>query len=307
MTTLFKYYLSNYNIIFVYNIIMSKKEVCTCENENVKSKGIGTFFLFNNFNNRYNSKNVNTTTDILTRKVSVNTNRENSTMNCEGISKQEKLKVRHRPTPFRMPYNHHRKQYNCNTANCIKNEKIFKDTPSDLDCCKPKYVQTRLVDKSGFKLKNTEGSYISYLNSSGKLYTKHAFGILPQNKVSENSYKIGDGVGTKDNSNCKISYEIVTSLKTKRITTKKMPVAVRKWANPRFSSRSSVSSRNRIQRLKYDAIIGGQQKKNNYNNCINGQLCNKYQNPGPNTKSKTNVDSNICVNTNIYERKQSCP
>ena len=37
------------------------------------------------------------------------------------------------------------------------------------------------------------------------------------------------------------------------------------------------------------------------------ELCNKYQNPGPNTKSKTNVDSNICVNTNIYERKQSCP
>ena len=131
---------------------MSKKEVCNCENENVKSKGIGTFFLFNNFNNRYNSKNVNTTTDILTRKVSVNTNRENSTVNCEGISKQEKLKVRHRPTPFRMPYNHYRKQYNCDTDNCIKNEKIIKDTPSDLDCCKPKYVQTRLVDKSGFRL-----------------------------------------------------------------------------------------------------------------------------------------------------------
>ena len=106
---------------------MNKKEVCNCENKNVKSKGIGTFFLFNNFNNRYNSKNVNTTTDILTRKVSVNTNRENSTINCQGISKQDKLKVRHRPTPFRMPYNHHRKQYNCDTANCIKNEKIIKD------------------------------------------------------------------------------------------------------------------------------------------------------------------------------------
>ena len=39
----------------------------------------------------------------------------------------------------------------------------------------------------------------------------------------------------------------------------------------------------------------------------NGQLCNIYQNPGPNTKSKKNVDSNICVNTNIYERKQNCP
>ena len=40
-----------------------------------------------------------------------------------------------------------------------------------------------------------------------------------------------------------------------------MPVAIRKLANPRLS-RTSVSSRNRIQRLKYDTIMGGQQKKN---------------------------------------------
>ena len=38
--------------------------------------------------------------------------------------------------------------------------------------------------------------------------------------IGENTYKIGDGIGIKDNSNCKISYEIVTSLK-KRISTKK--------------------------------------------------------------------------------------
>ena len=287
---------------------MNKKEVCTCETQNKSNNsGIATFYLFNKFNNRYNPKNVNTTTDIITKKITLNTNRVNATTeNCPNVSKQDKLKLRHKPTPFRMPYNHHRKQYNCDTTNCITNEKIIKDTPLNQDCCKPKYTQSRLVDKNGFRLKNNESSYISYLNSSGKLFKQHESGILPQNMIGENTYKIGDGIGIKDNSNCKISYEIVTSLKKKRISTKKMPVAIRKLANPRFSSRTSVSSRNRIQRLKYDTIMGGQQKRKNYNNCVNGQVCSLYQNPGPNTKSLQNLDKNKCINTRIFERKQSC-
>ena len=131
-----------------------------------------------------------------------------------------------------------------------------------------------------------------------------------------NSYNIE----TPDSSNCKMSYKISGSISSVKVQKQKIPTATRKWANPGYNSRTSVNSRNRTQRLKYNAKMGGQRNSrfSTHNNCINGQECSKYVAPGRSTKlfslmRTSEVPPLIptnglpCNTSRINGMKQSCP
>ena len=286
-----------------------------------------SFFLMGSYNNRFAPIYENPRTKTITGQNGLlNTNRDNC-FPCDNATKQQKLSIRHHPTPWRVPYNHYRKSYTCPPIDlsCNTNEKIIKDVPDtcidgELLCSRPIYTNTRLVNKSGIRIRNNGGNYNNYLQTTGKLYNQNAFGILPENQDLSgiNLYKINTVNGTKTNPNCKINYELPNSLTTKTIQKQKIATATRKWANPSFNSRTSVNSRNRIQKLKYNTILGGQMnKKGGYNNCINGEECNRYVNPGPNTKlfslgSIYNVqnkkwESQCRQAPRINGMRQSCP
>jgi len=315
---------------------MNKKISCennrTCEKANYQ--GTATFFLMGSYNNRFAPQNTNSVTEIITNKIEVNTNRTNCAT-CNYDTKQQKLSIRHKPTPWRMPYNHYRKKYTCppggftnpdgsirDLSNCY-NEKIIKNVEGVCEngkpiCSRPIYTNTRLVGKTGVRLQNNGGNYNNYLQQSGKLYTQNAFGILPENQVNpqSNLYKIGtvNGINDTDLSMCKIINKKPDSLTTFTYGQQKIATATRKWANPGFNSRTSVSSKNRLQRLKYNTILGGQQTRNGYNNCINGEICSKYQNPGDNSKASTNPrlfglcpPRRNCSAPRINGMSQACP
>jgi len=147
----------------------------------------GTFFLMPVYNNQYDPRFVNSRTNVINKTNGVenlNTNRINGE-NCDPRfpdTKQQRLTMRNKPTPYRVPYNHYRKTYNCrNNNNCIPNEKIIKvvDNSScqlvngvlEPLCPKVNYSKTRLTNKFGFRNKNDGGNYTNYLEKSGKLYT----------------------------------------------------------------------------------------------------------------------------------------
>jgi len=290
----------------------NRKEICSCKNENYR-KNTGSFFLMNHYNNKFDPKHTNSKTQITNGTIkNLNTNRSGFTV-CDDASKQEKLSVRNKPTPYRVPYNHYRKSYGKtdsvgNTVDCCGNEKIIKDAVDSCLCPKTTYVTSRLVNKFGFRNVNNGGNYNNYLQSSGKLYTQNAFGILPENQdlSGTNSYRINSVTGTLRSNTCKISYKLPTSLTSNESQKQKITTATRKWSNPGFNSRTSVNSRNRTQRLKYNATMGGQMKRNSYNNCVNGQECGKYVNPGTNVKSFGLFNRKICEVPRINGMKQSC-
>ena len=278
------------------------------------------------FNNRLAPKYNNPSTDITTGVIkNINTNRENCAT-CDFDTKQQKLSIRHHPTPWRMPYNHSRKSFTCGTApewinGCTNNEKIITDSSKDSTCCRPTYTNQRLVGSTGIRLQNNGGNYSNYLQSSGKLYTQNAFGILPENKLPDasgvNLYKINTVNGTVKNTNsgteeyqdCKIVYKRPESITTLSVQYQKIATATRKWANPGHSSRTSVSSRNRIQRLKYNTILGGQVTRKYYNsssNCINGEECSKYMSPGATIFMRRNIIKK-CIPPRLMGMRQACP
>jgi hypothetical protein len=294
---------------------MNRKEVCSCKNENYnKSENVGSFFLMNNYNNRFDPKYTNSKTQITNGTIqNINTDRSGFLI-CDGATKQQKLAIRHHPTPYRVPYNHYRKSYGKtdsvgNPLNCIGNEKIIKDTPVDnCNCPKTNYAISRLVNKFGARNINTGGSHKNYLQSAGKLYEQNAFGILPENQdlSGTNLYRINSVNGTLKDPSCKTTYKIADSLTSNTHQLQKITTATRKWSNPGYNSRTSVNSRNRTQRLKYNASFGGQMKTKSYNNCINGQECSKYISPGPNTKLFGLYNTTRCPVSRINGMKQSC-
>ena len=277
------------------------KQVCSCKEDKFINNGNGTFDLSGRFINKFASINNNPRFNIISGKITnLNTNRRNCNTNLcdDNLSnvtiKQDKLRRRRNPTPYRVPYNHYRKRYTCNT-NCDNNVKIIKENNCSTDCQKTTYGITRLVNKDGVRLRNNGGNYINYLQSNGKLYKQNAEGIVPLNKISNkpHTYKLMSGgtvynqnLNTQKNDNCMITNQKANSLTTQSFLYKKIPTSIRKYRNKEFSSRTSVSSRNRLQSLKYNTILAGQITKEGYNSCINGQLCSKYFNSGPNNKKK---------------------
>ena len=277
--------------------MLKRKQVCessrTCENGKTFN-GTATFFLMPNYNNRFNPSFYNSKTEIINGTIeNLNTNRIDA-VNCFNDTKQQKLALRRKPTPYRVPFNHYRKTYNNpeDTANCTPNEKIVKNIDvsgcSIVDgiltpiCAKPNFTTNRFVNKFGMRNKNSGGDYKNYLERTGKLYEQNAFGILPENQdlSGVNLYKINTINGTTNKPNCKLSYRSATSLTTNTNQLAKINTATRKWANPGYNSRTSVTSRNRIQQLKYNTILGGQlSSRGGVNNCVNGQDCSLYVSP----------------------------
>ena len=171
-------------------------------------------------------------------------------------------------------------------------------------CAKPNFTTNRFVNKFGMRNKNSGGDYKNYLERSGKLYEQNAFGILPENQDLNgvNLYKINTVNGLTNNPECKLSYRAATSLTTNTNQLSKINTATRKWANPGYNSRTSVSSRNRIQQLKYNTILGGQlNNRGGVNNCVNGQDCSLYVNPQ--YGSRNGVKSNMYVPISIPRSK----
>ena len=313
--------------------MLNRKQVCessrTCETGKTFN-GSATFFLMPVYNNRFDPKFQNPKTDITRgftdtgEPIILNTNRVDAEL-CENDTKQARLSLRRKPTPYRVPFNHYRKTYNqtLDTANCTKNEKIIKDITDGCDdngeliCPQTKYTTTRLVNKFGFRNTNNGGNYKNYLQNSGKLYSQNTFGILPENQANkglfsgkQNLYKINTVNGTRQHPDCKIAYKRATSLTNVQGEQQLINTATLKYANPGYNSRTSVSSRNRIQRLKYNAKIGSQNNRNGYNNCINGQECSKYTNPGPNTKLFSFTPTRAtgtCNPSRINGMLQRCP
>jgi len=288
------------------------KEICNCENDNF-IQGEGSFDLSGRFVNRFAPEFENPRYNIISGKIqNLNTNRSNcDTTNCDP-TKQQKLSVRHKPTPYRVPYNHYRKRFTCIT-DCSTNVKIIKEKTCDINCQKTTYGITRLVNKAGVRLRNNGGDYINYLQSMGKTHIQHSVGIIPEFRSNNdpNSYKIkNDGFvynqnyNTVDNSNCGIYNQKPDGLYSQKFDKKKIPTAVRKYKNKGFSTNSSVSSKNRLLQLKYNTTLAGQITKDGYNNCVNGELCSLYQQSGPNTKMRTHRPK--CKRFNFNGRRQSC-
>jgi len=291
------------------------KEICNCKDENF-IKSDGSFDVSSIFINKYAPINENSRFDIISGKITnLNTNRVNcDTSNCNP-TKQQKLSVRNKPTPYRVPYNHYRKRFTCDTDNsgCSTNIKIIKDVTCDVNCQKSTYGITRLVDKGGVRLRNNGGNYINYLQSAGKTHKQHSTGILPELRSNHdsNSYKINNtgtvynkNLNITDNSNCGISYQKPDSLLSQSLSFKNIPITIRKYNNKGFSSNTSVSSKNRLLQLKHNTILAGQMNRRGYNNCINGQLCSLYQQSGPNTKMKTSKRK--CKRFTFKGVRQSC-
>ena len=290
------------------------KEICNCKDDNF-IKSDGSFDVSGRFINKYAPINENPKFNIVSGKITnLNTNRSNiNTINCNA-TKQEKLANKKKPTPYRVPYNHYRKRYTCDTnSNCITNIKIIKDKNCHWDCQKTTYGITRLVNKQGVRLRNNGGDYNNYLQSMGKTYNQHSTGIISEYRTNHdpNSYKISNtgtvynkNLNTTDNSNCMITNQKPAGLLSQTFSIQKIPNAVRKYTNKGFSTNTSVSSKNRLIQLKYNTILGSQTIKNGYNNCINGQLCSLYQQSGPNTKMR-NVKPK-CKRFNFKGKRTSC-
>ena len=288
------------------------KEICNCENDNF-IQGEGSFDLSGRFVNRFAPEFENPRYNIISGKIqNLNTNRSNcDTTNCSP-TKQQKLSVRNKPTPYRVPYNHYRKRFTCIT-DCSTNVKIIKEKTCDINCQKTTYGITRLVNKAGVRLRNNGGDYINYLQSMGKTHIQHSVGIIPEFRSNNdpNSYKIKNegfvynkNYNTVDNSNCGIFNQKPDGLYSQTFDKKKIPTAVRKYKNKGFSTNSSVSSKNRLLQLKYNTTLAGQITKDGYNNCVNGELCSLYQQSGPNTKMRTHRPK--CKRFNFKGRRQSC-
>jgi len=318
--------------------MLNRKQICessrTCETGKT-FQGTSSFFLMPNYNNRYDPRFVNSRTNVINKTNGVqnlNTNRVGGEL-CSNDTKQQRLSIRRKPTPYRVPFNHYRKTYNCkDISSCIANEKIIKDT--DLsgctlvngiliqDCPRTNYTTNRLVNKFGVRNVNNGGNYRNYLERSGKLYEQNAFGILPENIANtgvfegkKNLYKINTVDGTTNEPNCKFSYRSAVSITSNTNQISKQNTATRKWANPGYNSRTSVNSRNRVQQLKYNTILAGQLNTcGGINNCVNGQDCSLYSSPqyGSNNGVKSNmyipisIPRSKCNGRRLAGMRQTC-
>ena len=302
------------------------KNVCNCKNKNFTAS-VSTFKLFPIFDRKYVPEKVNPRTQIITQSSQlnfpINVDRIScGTLNC-NITKQQKLEQNKKPTPFRMPYNHYRKQSTCRT-DCMENVKVIKETVDACEC--PKTIITaRLVGKTGVRFIN-ETTYKTYLQRNGMLFSQNSQGILNENKVSGNEYKIGQlesMVYNKNNNvkdpilnpngtdpNCMIYRNRPTSLTDISFSIKKIPTTTRKYSNAKYGRNGSVSSRSRLHRLKYQTKMGSQINYNNpttYNNCINGEICSQYKNPGPNIKENKNTPVECIPSRSKNQTKLRCP
>jgi len=287
--------------------MLNRKNVCTCKDNNYNSTSTSSFYLFQTFNNKYAPVNINSRTDTVTNKSGyLNTTRVGND-SCA--------------TPWRTPLNHYRKTYSCDST-CLTNEKIVKNVntdSSDSECgCRRNYASTRLVNKVGIRLIQSN-SNANYLQSRRKNYHYHAQGILNENKIGVNEYKIRDVDGTKFNLNsntltnadCSIKYITAISTTESKFQYANSYRTIKQDLNPYYGKCGATSQRNRINKLKYDSINGAATTvRDGYNNCVNGSEASRYGNPGPNTKkfttNKFTSPKIFCKPRRLAGMRQSC-
>lgn len=282
---------------------MSKngKESCNCKRENY-TEGIATFRLFPIYDNKFAPISRNPrkfiTTNLNSGKINFNPNRVKCETCDNQMTTQEKLEIKKKPTPFRMPYNHYRKRYTCDPQNiCDKNVKVIKEVKSQCECPKT-LITNRLVGKTGVRFIN-DTTYKNYLQNNGKLFSQNAQGLLNENRVYGEKYtfKIGNLENTRYNKNfnpiprydCMVYDVKPVSLTNINYEYRKVPTATKKYKNPKFGKNTSVSSRSRLNRLKYNTVMSSQinhSKTNKTAGCVNGEICSTYKNPQLNINSK---------------------
>ena len=118
--------------------------------------------------------------------------------------------------------------------------------------------------------------YKTLLQFNGKLYEQNAGGLLPENADPSgvNLYRIGtvnpaikSALQDPPTANCKVGFSVPISTTDVRLNYAKIATATKKYSNPSHHTSSSVTSRNRVQRLKYNTILAGQKANKNYN-CV---------------------------------------
>lgn len=185
------------------------------------------------------------------------------------------------------------------------NDQVIKET-KDKCSCPPTVISTKLTNKDGIRLRNSSNSYKSYLYMRAKLYEQNATGLLPENKIGENEYKIGTINGTVNNTtsgteefeNCELTNLKSIGLSGTTFQYKKIPTATKKFKN------NSNTSKSRLARLKYQTKIKASHINKSYNNCSAGDLCSKYITPGDNLKNKT--QKVLCISKIIKNKRCKC-
>ena len=185
------------------------------------------------------------------------------------------------------------------------NDKVIKET-KDRCACPPTVISTKLTNKDGIRLRNSSNSYKSYLYMRAKLYEQNASGLLPENKIGENEYKIGTINGTVNNTtsgteefeNCELTNVKFVGLSGTTFQYKKIPTATKKFKN------NSNTSKSRLARLKYQTKMKASNINKSYNNCSPGDLCSKYISPGDNLKNKT--QKVLCISKIIKNKRCKC-
>jgi len=141
-------------------------------------------------------------------------------------------------TPFRMPLNQHRKSLPCPKPGevCGENTKVLKDNHA-LQCCYNPYITS--AQNPGGRISNTfVFSHHSLLHKKNKLYNQNHpsnFQSATPLSGSSNNYL----VSFPDISNNKVLYQRCATFKK---------------ANRNHSTYGAVSQRQRINRLKYNAV-----------------------------------------------------
>ena len=193
------------------------------------------------------------------------------------------------------------------------NDKVIKET-IDKCVCPGTVITTRFTDKNGIALANSSNSYKSYFYKRAMLFNQNAQGLLPETLIPnddnldklKNTHYIGTqkptvynkNSGKKTTDDCEIFNIKRLGINDITYQYKKIPVAIKKFRN------NSNTSKSRLSKLKYQTNMRSSNINNQYNNCISGNLCQKYITPGDNSKNKT--QKILCISKITKEKPSIC-
>ena len=151
-------------------------------------------------------------------------------------------------TPFRNPYNHWRKTSTC--GNCDTNEKVTVDSVaqnfSKSTCYNP-YIKN-ILNKNGIRDTKFMYSWLSLHHRRGATYEQK--NMIYYTDTSNNVYKISP---EEVNTNEKVYFR------------NDCQTSVIKYSNSNYGKNSAVTSKNRLNRLKYNTLLDASK-----DNAVNG-------------------------------------
>ena len=219
------------------------------------------------FNNKYKNKLENPKYNSLNRP------QQGRTSDCQ--------------TPFRNPYNHWRKVSTC--GNCDTNEKITTDSVArnfSKETCYNPYIRN-ILNKNGVRDSKFLYSNLSLNFRRGNTFEQK--NMIYYNNSSNNEYKISPE---------EISGNEIVFFRNDCQT------SIIKYSNKNFNKNSAVTSKNRLNRLKYNTVLNASK-----NNAVNGTLISiqgvSHYNLPPYRNNK-NIDSYDTVGCTTKTRKNVC-